>query len=197
MIRFLDNYQGFYCTAIKFIMAQKISTLVMTARHHKEIKLAKENTSFEFRFDEAGEINNAGFFYIIFAGEGAYRGIPIVLMGKFCTSDGTTRRFPREAPLMYFMTPIWHVNVSAVPCSEDNVYTICLDTLREEWAPALGLEAVVNTIRLLLMEPCDDSPFNKDAVGQNPRELRRSIRAHYLPHAEYVETLVARIKALP
>lgn len=178
-------------------MAQLVPSLVLTARHHKEIKLARENPDFEFRFDESGEINNAGFFYIIFQGAGAYRDVPVVIMGKFCTSDGDTRKFPRDAPLMYFMTPIWHVNVSAVPCSEDNVYTICLDTLREEWAPALGLEAVVNTIKLLLMEPCDASPFNKDAVGQNRRALRSSIRAHYLPHAEYVQTLVARIRALP
>ncbi|KAA8491998.1 Ubiquitin-conjugating enzyme E2 S-B [Porphyridium purpureum] len=67
-----------------------------------------------------------------------------------------SRDFPHEAPKGYFLTKIFHPNVS--PTGE-----ICVNTLKKDWSPELGLKHVLTVIKCLLIDPNPESAFNEDA----------------------------------
>lgn len=54
------------------------------------------------------------------------------------------------------MTKIFHPNVSATG-------EICVNTLKRDWSPDLGLRHILTVIRCLLVEPNPESALNEEA----------------------------------
>jgi ubiquitin-conjugating enzyme E2 S len=64
--------------------------------------------------------------------------------------------FPASPPKGWFSTRIWHPNVAA-----DG--EICVNVLKRDWAPALGLRHVLCVVRCLLIDPNPESALNEEA----------------------------------
>ncbi|KAG2235752.1 hypothetical protein INT48_009167 [Thamnidium elegans] len=64
--------------------------------------------------------------------------------------------FPDTPPKGNFITKIFHPNVS--PTGE-----ICVNTLKKDWKPELGVEHVLLTIKCLLIVPNPESALNEEA----------------------------------
>ncbi len=56
----------------------------------------------------------------------------------------------------YFLTKIFHPNVSSSG-------EICVNVLKRDWTPDLGLRHVLTVIRCLLIEPNPESALNEEA----------------------------------
>ncbi|EEC18146.1 ubiquitin-conjugating enzyme E2 S-like [Ixodes scapularis] len=65
--------------------------------------------------------------------------------------------FPASPPRGFFVTKIFHPNV-AVPSGE-----ICVNTLKKDWRPDLGLQRILLTIKCLLIAPNPESALNEEA----------------------------------
>ncbi|EAY00984.1 ubiquitin conjugating protein, putative [Trichomonas vaginalis G3] len=65
--------------------------------------------------------------------------------------------FPRSAPEVKFITPVYHPNVY-----RDG--KICLDMLQNKWTPAYDISAILNSIRSLFDDPNPASPANGEAA---------------------------------
>ncbi|DBB03669.1 hypothetical protein WJX82_006008 [Trebouxia sp. C0006] len=77
--------------------------------------------------------------------------------------DGTFRMkmilgpdFPNMPPKGYFLTKIFHPNVSKTG-------EICVNVLKRDWKSDLGLRHVLVIIRCLLIEPFPESALNEEA----------------------------------
>lgn len=64
--------------------------------------------------------------------------------------------FPEVPPKGYFRTKIFHPNVSEKG-------EICVNSLKKDWDPSLGLRHVFAVIRCLLIEPNPESALNEEA----------------------------------
>lgn len=64
--------------------------------------------------------------------------------------------FPNTPPRGFFLTKIFHPNVSA---NGD----ICVNTLKRDWDPSLGMSHILQVIRCLLIIPFPESALNEDA----------------------------------
>eukprot|EP01099_Mayorella_cantabrigiensis_P006182 TRINITY_DN5117_c0_g1_i1.p1 TRINITY_DN5117_c0_g1~~TRINITY_DN5117_c0_g1_i1.p1 ORF type:complete len:209 (-),score=52.50 TRINITY_DN5117_c0_g1_i1:117-743(-) len=64
--------------------------------------------------------------------------------------------FPQAPPKGYFVTKIFHPNVSKIG-------EICVNTLKKDWKPELGLKHVLLTIKCLLIVPNPESALNEEA----------------------------------
>lgn len=66
--------------------------------------------------------------------------------------------YPASPPKGNFLTKIFHPNVK--PVSGD----ICVNALKKDWLPTLGIRHVLNVIRCLLINPWPDSALNEEAA---------------------------------
>jgi len=66
------------------------------------------------------------------------------------------REFPSVPPKGYFLTKIFHPNVS--PQGE-----ICVNTLKKDWKPDLGIKQIFLTVKCLLIVPNAESALNEEA----------------------------------
>ncbi|ORZ11199.1 ubiquitin-conjugating enzyme/RWD-like protein [Absidia repens] len=64
--------------------------------------------------------------------------------------------FPAQPPTGHFLTKIFHPNVSA---SGD----ICVNTLKKDWKPTVGIAHILLTIKCLLIVPNPESALNEEA----------------------------------
>lgn len=64
--------------------------------------------------------------------------------------------FPQAPPKGYFLTRIFHPNIAK---SGD----ICVNTLKKDWKPTLGVRHVLVVVRCLLIEPYPESALNEEA----------------------------------
>lgn len=64
--------------------------------------------------------------------------------------------FPQSPPKGYFVTKIFHPNIATNG-------EICVNTLKKDWNPSLGLRHVFSVIRCLLIEPFPESALNEQA----------------------------------
>uniref|UniRef100_A0A7N0UAE2 E2 ubiquitin-conjugating enzyme n=1 Tax=Kalanchoe fedtschenkoi TaxID=63787 RepID=A0A7N0UAE2_KALFE len=64
--------------------------------------------------------------------------------------------FPHSPPKGYFLTKIFHPNISSHG-------EICVNTLKKDWNPSLGLRHVLTVVRCLLIEPFPESALNEQA----------------------------------
>lgn len=67
-----------------------------------------------------------------------------------------SRDFPHSPPKGYFITKIFHPNVAQSG-------EICVNTLKKDWNPSLGLRHVLIVVRCLLIEPFPESALNEQA----------------------------------
>eukprot|EP00180_Rhodochaete_pulchella_P003689 Plantae.Rhodophyta-Rhodochaete_pulchella.ctg6532.p1 GENE.Plantae.Rhodophyta-Rhodochaete_pulchella.ctg6532~~Plantae.Rhodophyta-Rhodochaete_pulchella.ctg6532.p1 ORF type:complete len:180 (-),score=25.72 Plantae.Rhodophyta-Rhodochaete_pulchella.ctg6532:180-719(-) len=67
-----------------------------------------------------------------------------------------TPEFPSVPPKGFFTTKIFHPNVSSTG-------EICVNTLKKDWKPDLGLRHVFMVIRCLLIDPNPESALNEEA----------------------------------
>jgi len=77
--------------------------------------------------------------------------------GEFSCKLRLTDSFPKEPPKGFFVTKIFHPNV------EPRTGEICVNTLKSDWKPTLGLDHVLLTIRCLLINPNAESALNEEA----------------------------------
>jgi ubiquitin-protein ligase len=64
--------------------------------------------------------------------------------------------YPAVPPKAFFLTKVFHPNISKTG-------EVCVDTLKREWTPALGLPHVLQVIRCLLIHPNPESALNEEA----------------------------------
>ncbi|KAK6147799.1 hypothetical protein DH2020_018711 [Rehmannia glutinosa] len=64
--------------------------------------------------------------------------------------------FPQSPPKGYFLTKIFHPNIATNG-------EICVNALKKDWNPSLGLRHVLIVIRCLLIEPFPESALNEQA----------------------------------
>lgn len=69
------------------------------------------------------------------------------------TLDGD---YPSAPPKGFFVTKIFHPNVSAKG-------EICVNTLKKDWKPELGVRHVLLTVKCLLIHPNPESALNEEA----------------------------------
>ena len=76
--------------------------------------------------------------------------------GSFaCASCSDPSSLP-SSPQGFFLTRIFHPNVS-------NEGEICVNVLKRDWKPELGIKHVLLVVRCLLIEPGPDSALNEVA----------------------------------
>lgn len=89
--------------------------------------------------------------------------------------------FPSQPPKGAFVTRIFHPNIAKNG-------EICVNTLKRDWKPTLGLRHILLVIRCLLIEPYPESALNEEAG-----KLLLQDYAEYAHHAR----LMTSIHALP
>lgn len=64
--------------------------------------------------------------------------------------------FPSEPPKAFFLTKIFHPNVSSSG-------EICVNTLKKDWKAELGIKHILLTVKCLLIVPNPESALNAEA----------------------------------
>ncbi|XP_038881813.1 ubiquitin-conjugating enzyme E2 22 [Benincasa hispida] len=88
--------------------------------------------------------------------------------------------FPCSPPKGYFLTKIFHPNIATNG-------EICVNTLKKDWNPSLGLRHVLIVVRCLLIEPFPESALNEQAgkmLLENYDEYARHARLYTGIHAK-------------
>jgi ubiquitin-conjugating enzyme E2 S len=117
-------------------------------------------------------------FSIIFADIEGPAGTPYE-NGVFHMKLILSRDFPHSPPKGYFLTKIFHPNIA-------NNGEICVNALKKDWNPTLGLRHVLMVIRCLLIEPFPESALNEQAgkmLLENYEEYARHARIYTGIHA--------------
>merc|ERR1719208_788015 len=76
--------------------------------------------------------------------------------GKFRVKLTIGKDFPAAPPKGFFLTKIFHPNVSSRG-------EICVNTLKRDWKPDLGIKHVLLTVKCLLIVPNPESALNEEA----------------------------------
>ncbi|KAL6867508.1 hypothetical protein ACP4OV_015532 [Aristida adscensionis] len=90
-----------------------------------------------------------------------------------------SRDFPHSPPKGFFLTKIFHPNIATSG-------EICVNTLKKDWNPSLGLRHVLLVVRCLLIEPFPESALNEQAgkmLLENYEEYARHARLYTGIHA--------------
>ena len=77
--------------------------------------------------------------------------------GKYKFTMAVPKSYPIEAPKCKCVTQIYHPNIDM----EGNV---CLNILRDDWKPVLGVNAVILGLMFLFIEPNPNDPLNHEAA---------------------------------
>lgn len=67
--------------------------------------------------------------------------------------------YPHEAPKVHCDTPIYHPNI-------DTDGNVCLNILRADWKPVLGVNPVILGLIFLFIEPNPNDPLNHEAAAE-------------------------------
>ncbi|XP_062229461.1 ubiquitin-conjugating enzyme E2 22-like [Phragmites australis] len=87
--------------------------------------------------------------------------------------------FPQSPPKGFFLTKIFHPNIATSG-------EICVNTLKKDWNPSLGLRHVLLVVRCLLIEPFPESALNEQAgkmLLENYEQYARHARLYTGIHA--------------
>jgi len=76
--------------------------------------------------------------------------------GSFRVKLSLGKDFPQTPPKAYFITKIFHPNVASGG-------EICVNTLKKDWKPDLGIKHILLTIKCLLIVPNPESALNEEA----------------------------------
>lgn len=87
---------------------------------------------------------------------------------KFKISLEFPEDYPYTAPVVKFVSPMWHPNI-------DMAGNICLDILKERWSAVLNVQSVLLSLQSLLGEPNNSSPLNAQAaqLWDKPEEYQK------------------------
>ena len=80
--------------------------------------------------------------------------------------------YPHVAPKPTCMTPIYHPNI-------DTKGAVCLNILRADWKPVLGINQVILGLIFLFIEPNPTDPLNLEAAKvfrENPNQFNRNVQ---------------------
>jgi ubiquitin-conjugating enzyme E2 M len=77
--------------------------------------------------------------------------------GKYKFTVNVPNSYPHEAPKCHCDTPIYHPNI-------DLQGNVCLNILRADWKPVLGINTVILGLVFLFIEPNPNDPLNKEAA---------------------------------
>ncbi|XP_052750858.1 ubiquitin-conjugating enzyme E2 S [Galleria mellonella] len=91
------------------------------------------------------------------------------------------REFPAAPPRAYFLTRIFHPNVAAATGE------VCVNTLKRDWRPELGLEHALLAVKCLLIAPNAESALNAEAAA-----LLRDRYDDYFARAKLLADIHAR-----
>jgi ubiquitin-conjugating enzyme E2 M len=86
---------------------------------------------------------------------------------KYRFTVNVAASYPHEAPKCHCETQIYHPNI-------DMQGNVCLNILRADWKPVLGINAVILGLVFLFIEPNPADPLNKEAA-----ELMRNSEAGF------------------
>lgn len=76
--------------------------------------------------------------------------------GAFRVKLALGKDFPQTPPKAFFLTKIFHPNVASNG-------EICVNTLKKDWKPDLGIKHILLTIKCLLIVPNAESALNEEA----------------------------------
>eukprot|EP00050_Salpingoeca_kvevrii_P017189 m.62740 g.62740 ORF g.62740 m.62740 type:complete len:196 (-) comp7418_c0_seq1:258-845(-) len=93
--------------------------------------------------------------------------------------------FPSVPPKGFFVTKIFHPNVSKTG-------DICVNTLKKDWKPELGIRHVLTVVKCLLIHPNPASALNEEA-GKLLLEDYES----FCQHAKMMTSIHAKASAAP
>ena len=99
--------------------------------------------------------------------------------GKFELQIMLPQKYPFEPPFMKFVTPPYHCNIDANGL-------ICLDILKDKWAPVLTISKVLLSLCSLLNEPNPNSCLRADIgllLTSNKAQHDENARQHTRLHA--------------
>lgn len=105
--------------------------------------------------------------------------------GKFKLKLVLGADYPRVPPKGYFITNIFHPNVSKGG-------DICVNTLKQDWNPGHGIRHILMVIRCLLIEPFPESALNDEAS-----KLLLEDYEEYARRAKLMTSIHAASKAIP
>ena len=77
--------------------------------------------------------------------------------GKYKFSVEVSPNYPHDAPKCKCETQIYHPNI-------DTQGNVCLNILRDDWKPVLGINAVILGLIFLFIEPNPNDPLNHEAA---------------------------------
>ena len=77
--------------------------------------------------------------------------------GKYEFTIEVSPNYPHDPPKCLCITPIYHPNI-------DLQGHVCLNILRDDWRPVLGINAVILGLIFLFIEPNPNDPLNKEAA---------------------------------
>merc|ERR1712119_35489 len=76
--------------------------------------------------------------------------------GQFRVKLVLSKDFPASPPKGFFLTKIFHPNVGGNG-------EICVNTLKKDWKPDLGIKHILLTVKCLLIVPNPESALNEEA----------------------------------
>jgi ubiquitin-protein ligase len=121
-------------------------------------------------------------YYILFKPlAGIYRDQWQVISMKTTYGRNSEYIFPKQAPLVKFLTNVYHTNISTNG-------SICLDILMDngKWMPTYSFSQLILNILLLYMEPNTGSPFN-GAASRTYADCRKSFLNAYVKGMPLIE----------
>ena len=77
--------------------------------------------------------------------------------GKYKFTVSVSNNYPHEPPKCHCETQIYHPNI-------DMQGNVCLNILRADWKPVLGMNTVILGLIFLFIEPNPDDPLNHEAA---------------------------------
>jgi len=97
--------------------------------------------------------------------------------------------YPHEAPVVTCDTRVYHPNI-------DLQGKVCLNILRAEWNPCLGIQHVLMGLMTLFLEPNADDPLNKEAADLMVNDKKKfeknvydSLRGGYVVNHAFTKLL--------
>ncbi|KAG5493712.1 hypothetical protein JIQ42_02086 [Leishmania sp. Namibia] len=106
--------------------------------------------------------------------------------GRFHVVLMFDEQYPEVPPKGFFRTKIFHPNISERG-------DICVNALKRDWNPTLGLRHILAVIRCLLIEPNPESALNEEAG----RLILEEYAAYERKAAMYTAINAARPKGVP